>query len=200
MQSSVIEQAWLDYCNTVLNSDPVPENNIWTVTLAEASQGNGGPRPQKPYVTLKIISGPGRITIDDELRNKENTDEFYLVGQRSYTLSIKSYGAEYIDGLSDITTCFDDPDIVQQLKNDADISVTNKGTVSDISGVLETGYEKRGTLDIFFNSSNNKLTSIGPIERTLRQVALSLSLLVLVFRSNRSLSSSCIATSASRWS
>ena len=69
-----------------------------------------------------------------------------------------------MDALNDIETCLEEPDLWEQLKKDADISVQSTTGVSDISAKLETGFEKRATLDIIFNSSNNKVTNIGPIE------------------------------------
>jgi len=155
MQRSVIEKAWFDYCENVLSEE-------WTVTFAESISGANGARPPKPYVSLKVISGPRRISIDDNHTFED--DQVHLVGQRGYTVSIKAYGQEYIDGLNDIETCVEDPEFWEQLKNDADISVQSTAGILDISSKLETGFEKRASLDIIFNSSNNKITNIGPIE------------------------------------
>lgn len=155
MKHDKILNAWYNYCEKVLSSD-------WTIAFSEAISGANGERPPKPYVTLKIISGPRKLGLDDELR--QEGDKFYLVGQRAYTLSIKSFGTDFIDGLEDLSTCLDDPDYWEALKEEADIAVTDRGDVSDISAKLETGFEKRATLDIIFNSSNNKITNIGPIE------------------------------------
>ena len=157
MLHSTILKAWFDYCTNVLPGE-------WTVAFAEEVSGADGVRPPKPYITLKIISGPRKLTVDDNLRNKESTDEFYLIGQRGYTLSIKSFGTDYVDGLEKVSTLLEDPVNWEQLKADADISIVDGGSVSDISAKLETGFEKRATLDIIFNSSNNIITSIGPIE------------------------------------
>ena len=78
MIHSTILKAWFDYCTNVLPGE-------WTVAFAEEVSGADGVRPPKPYITLKIISGPRKLTVDDNLRNKESTDEFYLIGQRGYT-------------------------------------------------------------------------------------------------------------------
>lgn len=160
MEHDKIIQTWLDYCRKVL-----PEE--WTVTRAESVSGKDGPRPPKPYLTLKIISGPRKLTLDDNVcfnGKSEGSRNFNLVGIRGYTLSIKSFGIDYIDALEDVSTCLDDPDLNTFLKQEADIAITNKGDVIDVSALLETGYERRGSLDIIFNSSKNKETSIGLIE------------------------------------
>jgi hypothetical protein len=160
MKFNQIIQAWIDYCNQVLPDE-------WTVTRAEEVTGKDAPRPQGPYITLKIISGPRKITMDDELRfngKSEGKNNFNLVGQRAYTLSVKSFRAGHNDALSDISTYLDDPDFCEILKEKACISVTNKGDVLDISGLIDTGFEGRSQLDIFFNSSNNRETRVGLIE------------------------------------
>ena len=160
MKHNTIIQAWLDYCNQVLPDE-------WTVTRAEEVTGKDAPRPVGPYITLKIISGPRKLTLDDETRfngKDSGSRNFNLVGQRAYTLSIKSFRAGHNDALSDISTCLDDPDFYELLKEKACIAITNKGDVLDISGMLDTGFEGRSSLDIFFNSSNNKETGIGLIE------------------------------------
>jgi hypothetical protein len=156
MKHETILKAWYDYCRKVLPDE-------WTVTFAEEVTGKDAPRPQKPYLTLKIISGPGLVTMDDQVINCKG-DAFSLVGQRKYTISVKAFGSGHIDALNDLSTLLDAPGYWDQLKEDADIAVTNKGEVTDVSGLLETGYERRASLDIFFNSSNNKTIDIGPIE------------------------------------
>lgn len=158
MDNNVIIQAWIDYCASVLGND-------WTITRAEEVTGRDAPRPVGNYLTLKVISGPGRITIDDELRYDTPRDAFNLVGQRSYTLSIQAFRAGNSDALNLLSSKLGDPDFYDQLKVDADISVTNKGSVTDISAQLETGFESRSAIDIFFNSSNNIETGIGTLEK-----------------------------------
>lgn len=162
MKNKKILKAWFDYVNSV-----VPDNCI--VTFAEELDGKGAPRPPLPYVTLKLVSGPGHLTLDDEYRINES-GKYSLVGQRSYSLSVQIYGSscdddfDHIDILSDISTYLDDLDKRDQLRADADIAVTSKGTAADISRLLGAGFERRGSLDIGFNSSNNKETNVGTIE------------------------------------
>ena len=154
MLHSSIKSAWFNFIDSVLPAE-------WTVTWAD--QPDDSPRPPKPYITLKIISGPGTLTLRDEKRTIEGQEGFFLVGQRSYSLSIQAYGADFNDVLGDALTFLDDPEKRQVLR-DSDIGVTGKGSVIDISARLPTGFESRASLDILFNSSNNKQTGIGTIE------------------------------------
>jgi len=160
MNSDKIISAWIEYCRSVLPDE-------WTITRAEEVTGKDAPRPVGPYLTLKIISGPGKLSIDDELRfnGKESGERnFNLVGQRAYTLSIKAFRSGHGDALEELSACIEEPDLYSMLRERADISVTRRGPVIDISGMLDTGFEGRSSLDIFFNSSNNKETSVGIIE------------------------------------
>ena len=164
MKNKVIYQAWLDYCRAVLP-------NEWTLTRAESISGKDGPRPAKPYLTLKLLSGPSKKTIDDPLvfnGEIEGEKNFDLVGIRGYTLSIQAFGREekdeHVDALEDISTCLDDPDLKQILRDKANIGISSKGDVLDLSSLVETGFEGKASLDIAFNSSNNKETNVGLIE------------------------------------
>lgn len=154
LQSNIL-RAWYLYAK-----ECVPNN--WTVTYAK--QTDDSPRPPKPYLTLNIIAGPRPLTMDDELRYIDDDEFGSLVGQRSHTLSIQAYGDGFNDILSKIQSFLDDPD-KRDLLREADIAVTSKGAITDISRALSTGYEHRASLDIVFNSSNNLLTGIGPIEK-----------------------------------
>ena len=45
------------------------------------------------------------------------------------------------------------------------IAIVDRGTVTKISELLETGFEERHSLDVTFNSSAKVETNIGPIEK-----------------------------------
>lgn len=156
MNLDTIIQAWIDFCRNALPAE-------WTVTRAEEVTGKDAPRPQGPYITLKIISGPRPITLDDyKVFNgqEEGNDNFDICGQRAYTLSINAFRSGNNDALSRILALLDVPQYYEQLKEDADIAVTNRGSVVDISSLLDTGFEGRSALDIEFNSSI-KVSNIG---------------------------------------
>ncbi len=161
MTRKEIYQAWIDYCKLVL-----PE---WTITRAEQMTGKDGPRPDKPYLTLKIIAGPGRLAIDDNLIPIAGTDDsFNMTSLRSSTLSIRSFGRndyeEHIDALELLSTCLSDPDKNVPLKKDNKIGIGIRGPVVELNGLVETGYEHQGSVDIGFNSVHNKVANIGSIE------------------------------------
>lgn len=149
-----IKTAWFTFIKEVVSSE-------WAVTYAD--QKDDAPRPPKPYLTIKIVSGPKAMMIRETKQFISGEDSAFLVGQRSYSLSIQAYGADFNESLGDIITCLDDPD-KRQILRDADIGGINKGGIIDISSRLPTGFESRASLDILFNSSNTKSTGIGSIE------------------------------------
>lgn len=153
LQDNILK-AWFNFVKSVVP----PE---WTVTFAD--QKDDAPRPPKPYITLKIISGPKPKMLRDTKQFIEGEDNAFLVGLRAYSLSIQAYGADFNDALGDIITMLDDDDARDTLRA-ADIGSINKGGIIDISKRLPTGFESRASLDILFNSSNTKETGIGTIE------------------------------------
>lgn len=151
---SDLEGIWFEFIKK-----HVPEHV--TVTFAEALSGKDGPRPNPPYVTIKVISGP-RPRGFDELRREAGTSNFTVSGMRQYTLSIQGFGMGIRDELSDLVSKMDDPYASIERKG---IGIVDRGDVVDISDLMETGYERRAQLDVIFNAAKNLPSSIKPIER-----------------------------------
>ncbi len=149
-----IENTWLDFIKTVISVD-FPNHKV---IFAEPN----APRPTKPYLTLKI-TGPNRVMITDPKKYNVAADKFRFETQRRYNLSIQSYGVDHTDILDEIILGTQNPDFKQVLK-DCDIGVEIRGNVIDITGLVSTAWEKRGSLDISFLASKIKLTDIGTVE------------------------------------
>lgn len=145
-----IQGAWFAFVKETIKTDFAGHNIIHAEPNA--------PRPQKPYLTLKI-TGPNRVFITDPLKHNATADKFQFEGQRRYNISIQSYGVDHTDVLDDIVIGTQNPDLNQILK-DCDIGVEIRGNVSDITGLVSTAWEKRGSLDISFLASKIKLTEI----------------------------------------
>jgi hypothetical protein len=79
-------------------------------------------------------------------------------------MNLISYGEGGVDALDLIQTLMDSPSIRTKFKSDADISIVNRGGITDISALLETGFEVRATLDVVFNKSVNVEIETGAIE------------------------------------
>ena len=150
-------KAWVGYCRAVLGLE-------WTVTRAEAVVGSGAVRPPGPYVTLKIISGPNDYSIDDELIFDCN-GKGKIFSQKGFVLSVQAFREGHNDALNTIKTQISNPEYAELLKKDGKISVTTRGSVTDISRQLETGYEPRSAMDINFCVRFAFPSEIGTLER-----------------------------------
>jgi hypothetical protein len=155
-QNSPLEQAWFAWIKAQLP----PE---FKVVFAEELAGKDGPRPQKPFVTLKLISGP-RPYGHDDLR--ASPAGFKKVGHRGYTLSVIGYGMEAHAALSELQTRLGDSCALRSLgrAEEVGIGVAARGDVLDVSGQLETGYERRHQIDVMFNSATELATADAAIE------------------------------------
>lgn len=155
MKKENIENAWYDFLRAAL-----PEK--WEIVFSEQD----GNRPRLPYMTIKIIAGGGKQTIDSDIRSEKLGDEttYSLVSQRNYSLSLQTYGPEGMDALADVTASLDDM-VLHEVLRGADIGGIRPGQAADISALLPTKFEERCSLDILFHSSHNKIVNMGTIEK-----------------------------------
>jgi hypothetical protein len=158
-----IENVWFDVVKSVVSRD---FKVVFSEKLfARDSLNVNGPRPPKPYITLKLITGPLVKGSFDEIRPVPGKPtRSTLSGERQYTMNLISYGEGGVDALDLIQTLMDSPSIRTKFKSDADISIVNRGGITDISALLETGFEVRATLDVVFNKSVNVEIETGAIE------------------------------------
>ena len=163
MLTKNILDAWYNYAVSLVNDDV-------TVIFSDELYGKDAPRPQLPYMTLKIISGPQSKTIDS-MTKKNAQGTFDLIDVERYTLSVQMFGSEkaddfaYIDILKSFKNQLSNPDRLEQLRAEGDIGIQSRGTVKDISALLKTGFERRATLDIIFLSSNIEEVGLESIEK-----------------------------------
>lgn len=166
MDRNTIEQAWFDYCT--LNTP-----NEFTIIFSEEVSGSQGPRPQKPFITLKLLTGPIPRGSFDNLRFKgdngppnENNVAYELSGLRQNSISIQAFGKDSQDTLGLLLTLLDAPQSIADFKASADIAIVSRGEVTDISALIDVGFERRHSLDILFNTSSNVEIVPGSIEKT----------------------------------
>ena len=157
LNNSILKSAWFKYLNN---------NTEQEITVIELDAS--GTRPPKPYLGFKFIAGPTPKGSFDNLLLKDRDNNVYeLSGLRQYTCNVQGFGVDTQDILQRLHTIIDSPTIVREFKSDGDIAIVNRGSVSDISIKLETGFERRYSLDIIFNTSHSEdieLTTIESIE------------------------------------
>ncbi len=121
------------------------------------------PRPNKPYMTMKVSSivdigqDDARLPIDDE-----GNAEF--IGNKEFTLSIQSFGDSALSMLSTIRDSLNSPDELQRLRDEGVIFV-DQLLFDDISDLLETIWEERGQLDLLLRATSISSHQVGIIER-----------------------------------
>lgn len=102
-------------------------------------------RPPRPYVGLKLISGPLKLGTDD-LR-QDNPGEFSVQGLRQFTLSVNAFGADSLALLSGLQTSTDKPTVIETLAADG-IGIVQAGQIQDLTTGLDNRFESRHQMDV----------------------------------------------------
>lgn len=134
----------------------------FTVVFSEELIGENRPEVPKPYITLKLISGPTPIGADENLR--QTGGKRTLSSLRQFTVSLQAFGAGAHDALASLNTLLYGSKISAKLKELADIAIVNRGQVADISALKNVGFERRANLDVIFNVANNQVENEDVIE------------------------------------
>lgn len=163
-----IEEAWFDFC-VKYTSNSI---NDQKVIFAEEVSGEAAPRPKKPFITIKLISGPTNKAATSNLRFEGNPDlgaaniDWSLNDQVQRVVSLQAFGKNSEDELRGLQRVMDSFDVVSHFKKNGDIAIVNKGTILDISAQIDVGFERRHSLDITFNHADHAIVQEGAIEKT----------------------------------
>ena len=123
-----------------------------------------GPRPGRPYATLKLLTGAVKIGGQDNLRNGPGPSQFTLVGPRRLTVSCNVYGVNAMEILTNVRDSLDDPFVIDQLDADG-LAVSDDGEPHDMTEALETYFEPRAQMDVIFELQADRMTEIGPVSK-----------------------------------
>jgi hypothetical protein len=106
----------------------------------------GAPRPPSPSIKLTLL-GPGKLG-EDEIQNVEGSlTDFRITGPRTLTVSINSYGSESQQLMTNLQSSLSNPDMLSILSA-ALLSVTDEGTIKDLSALVDTHIERRMQMDV----------------------------------------------------
>ncbi len=156
--SDPIRTEWFNWIKSVVGTG-------WTLVWADSLSDSDGPRPTGPYITLKIIAGP-QPTGQSELRKNATTGRFDLCNIGVYTLSIQSFRAGAWAVLRDLQNKMHSPLTTETFRTGvANIAIEERGGITDVSALLEAGYERRYAMDVIFTAPENVDSGIGPIEK-----------------------------------
>ena len=123
-----------------------------------------GPKPKRPYATLKLITGAVKVGGEDNLR-QYTSGKFVLNGPRTVTVRCQVFGEGALDILSTVRDSLDDPSIIDGLDLSG-LSVQDDGEPSNVTERLETSYEIRAVMDVKFDFNEERVANVGYVSET----------------------------------
>lgn len=123
----------------------------------------GFDKPALPYITCNIIAGPQLDGTPQ--RNYKETDVYTYILRKIFTLSIQSHAiTSHLAFLSTLIDSMELPTHRATLRA-AGLSIYNDTDVSptDISELLDTGWEKRGSIDVTMAFADEVDDTVGEI-------------------------------------
>lgn len=144
------------------------------VVIEEEPETQDAPRPEVPYMSMKIIVPGAKFGDDSQVAHKTDDTHYSdtlvdIGGQRRMTVSFHAYGKshEQAYGIMSLWQTSLDLKAVQEALRKAGIAVWTIGNVADNSQLLNTGYEGRAQMDCTFGIASNLsgVPGTGVIER-----------------------------------
>ena len=121
------------------------------------------PRPNVPYVTLSVSSGP-RKTGAAEVRYADSQDTFTYPMRKEITLTINTYAdSGWLAILGGIIDALELP-TKQEILRSAGIAIIRNEDPIDISALLNDQHEGRGSVDIMLGYCDNINDESGEVE------------------------------------
>jgi len=119
------------------------------------------PRPSLSYVTLSMINF-SQVGWDYIPRPDTNGDAA-ISGDREFTLRIECYGDGCFEALETIRSSLQKPTILDTLREDGIVFVT-QNDITNVAALLDTEWEPRTSMDIFFRLAQTNPEVLGKIE------------------------------------
>jgi len=119
------------------------------------------PRPPNPLVSINLITGPIKYGHDEIIRIDDTS--YKSDGHRKITASIKSYGVDYLQVMTDLQASLNLLS-VRDIFRSKNISFLHADDIKDISAKIETGFENRAVLDVFFGLRTSLVEEVEYIE------------------------------------
>ncbi|MCP4481415.1 MAG: hypothetical protein GY817_01115 [bacterium] len=109
------------------------------------------PQPKPTYISLNI-NNVQKIGGYDDVRQKNGKE--YLCGMRKITLKVQAYGSKSLIALTKLKDSLEFPVVEQNFKN-VGLAVVEALDILNTSIDLETVWENRHSMDIFFHVASN---------------------------------------------
>lgn len=123
----------------------------------------GGKLPY-PYLTMKIISGPNEVGSFDRVRVGDGIYEY--TDHYEFTLQVEIVAGPEANliPLNILSRSLDKPTVKQKFRA-AGFSFKSKESILDTTELLETMYERRAIIDVFFGYQESIQDDNGTIEK-----------------------------------
>ena len=138
--------------------------------IEEEPEAPDAPRPNKPYISLKITS-PALKQGDDSTRNVTDSDgnlttQVVRGGQRQMNVQFDAYGNSHEEAYNYMALIQSSLELetMQADLRVAGIAVWLNGNVVDMSALLNTGYEGRAMMEVQFGIAANTIEDVGAID------------------------------------
>lgn len=118
-------------------------------------------RPDGPYNSLKITSGPGRIGTDQF--EKRNDDKFQTSGLREFTLSVNIFRADAFSKAHNLNSSIEGVMILERFQA-IGMAYINATPIRDLTRLMGPRYESRYQFDIRFRIADTIVSDPGLIE------------------------------------
>ncbi len=120
------------------------------------------PRPTVDYVTLYISSVVqiGRDYIQEPTSSTSGITQ--QVGDREFTLQVQAYGNDPLTVLENLRTSLQKGSVLASL-NAVGLVYVNWFPISDITDLIDSRFEQRGTMDLLFRLANVYTDTVGNI-------------------------------------
>lgn len=133
------------------------ENKLYSWVNSETGlttiwEHENAPRPENPYLSL-FIDSFNTINQDYKYMPENENDGIDIKGDREFTLRINCYGNNSLQILHDLRNSLEKPS-VQYFLSEEQIIFVDRLAINNITGMLNTKYEKRSVMDLLFRTSD----------------------------------------------
>lgn len=118
-------------------------------------------RPDGPYNSLKITSGPGRIGTDQF--EKGEGEKFAVSGLREFTLSVNIFRVDAFAKAHYLNSSIEEPMILIRFQ-DIGMAYINATPIRDLTRLMGPRYESRSQFDVRFRIADTIESDPGIIE------------------------------------
>lgn len=106
------------------------------------------PRPEVPYVTLYLNSVVA-VNQDWSAPDADVNGVIDMKGDRQFTLEVQAYGGEPLNVMENLRTSLQKASVLDGLRTNG-IAFYQSLLISDITGLVDSKFERRAQLDILF--------------------------------------------------